>query len=364
MPSGDGLLTTLRPFAGRLEPAQVLALARLAEEFANGEVTLTRRGGIQLRGVSEANWTSLIEALVDDALAPAAPELESPRILVSPFAEPGGDGWALGVTLRAALAAVSDLPPKFTIVVDIGPRRELASIPADLRVERPESQGGVLVRLGPEPGGCSYSPERAVQTVLEAIAWFREHRTAARRSMAALMQYTRPPAALVGSSPPVGSTPPPSLGPHAAGTLLGAPFGVVSATTLRKLTVDFGVRSMRVTPWRSLLLEGVRDVTHPDLLTDESDPIVGVDACPGAPGCAQATVETRGLAHRLARRLRPGGRGPSIHVAGCSKGCARSRPADVVCVGRAGSFDLVRGGSADGLPVQQGLSPEQLLDGA
>ena len=44
--------------------------------------------------------------------------------------------------------------------------------------------------------------------------------------------------------------------------------------------------------------------THPGLITDPDDPLLRVTACTGAPGCPQASVETRALARRLATRCR------------------------------------------------------------
>lgn len=50
----------------------------------------------------------------------------------------------------------------------------------------------------------------------------------------------------------------------------------------------------------------------------------------------------------------------SLHVSGCTKGCARARAADITLVGRNGKFDLVRDGCAWDTPSQTGLSPEAL----
>jgi sulfite reductase beta subunit-like hemoprotein len=54
-----------------------------------------------------------------------------------------------------------------------------------------------------------------------------------------------------------------------------------------------------------------------------------VIACPGAPACSSAWGETRALARRLSARLAPD---RTLHVSGCSKGCASSEPADITIV--------------------------------
>ena len=82
-----------------------------------------------------------------------------------------------------------------------------------------------------------------------------------------------------------------------------------------------------------------------------------VHACPGAPFCPQATVETMSLAKDLARQTQM-----SLHVSGCAKGCAFPRAADVTLVGRAGRFDLVTNGLPWDDPRQRGLNPREIRE--
>jgi len=87
--------------------------------------------------------------------------------------------------------------------------------------------------------------------------------------------------------------------------------------------------------------------------------VLRVKACTGAPGCPQASVETRQLARDLACRLP---KGQDLHVSGCSKGCAHPAGAALTLVGRAGRFDLVKAGAPWDDPVARGLSPRDLPD--
>ncbi|MGF1551496.1 MAG: hypothetical protein ACFBWO_03210 [Paracoccaceae bacterium] len=114
---------------------------------------------------------------------------------------------------------------------------------------------------------------------------------------------------------------------------------------------------MRLTPWRALLLEDAREAAPPEgFVVAADDPIRRVEACPGAPACASASVATRPLARALAGRV-PG----RLHVSGCAKGCAWPRAAGTVLVGREGRFDLVRSGHAWDTPVRHGLSAAEAL---
>jgi precorrin-3B synthase len=93
------------------------------------------------------------------------------------------------------------------------------------------------------------------------------------------------------------------------------------------------------------------------LILTPDDPRLAVTACTGAPGCPQATVETRALAAALAPRLRSGTR---LHVSGCAKGCAHPGPADLTLVGRDGAFDLVVGGAPWDEPQRRGIAPRDV----
>jgi precorrin-3B synthase len=100
---------------------------------------------------------------------------------------------------------------------------------------------------------------------------------------------------------------------------------------------------LRLSPWRSVyigsrdraLLEGASAI---GLIVDDNDPLLRIDACPGAPDCVSGSVDTRGDARRLAALAAGTGYRGSIHVSGCAKSCARSLPADLTLVGEAGRY--------------------------
>jgi precorrin-3B synthase len=126
---------------------------------------------------------------------------------------------------------------------------------------------------------------------------------------------------------------------------------------LARAVQDSGAQAMRVTPWRALLLLGATPGPHAGLEWDADAPVLRADACPGAPFCPQATVETRALARALAPHV-PG----SLHVSGCAKGCARVTPADLCVIGHDGHYDLARNAVAGDNPAQTGLTAIQVLD--
>ncbi|WP_334010711.1 hypothetical protein [Sphingomonas aerolata] len=68
MAAGDGLLVRIRPPLGRLTRAQTLALCDAAMAWGNGEIDVTSRANLQIRGVTEAGWRGLVEALLAGGL--------------------------------------------------------------------------------------------------------------------------------------------------------------------------------------------------------------------------------------------------------------------------------------------------------
>ena len=144
------------------------------------------------------------------------------------------------------------------------------------------------------------------------------------------------------------ASPRPRLVPGAwdGGMAYGLPFGRIDARHL------LDAPAMRLTPWRMLLAEG----QLPGLCADAADPLIHVEACPGAPACPQASVATRDLARQLAPHV--AGR---LHVSGCAKGCASSIPADIVLTGRDGRYDLAFHACAGSAPVRPDLTATDLL---
>ena len=144
----------------------------------------------------------------------------------------------------------------------------------------------------------------------------------------------------------------------AGGALVGAAFGQMRAETLAALAES---GSIRLTPWRMLLIEeAVAMPELPGLVTRADDPLLRVAACTGAPGCPQAFQPTRDIARALAPLVAgaASGEGILLHVSGCAKGCAHPAPAPLTLVGMATGFDLVRDGDAAASSAVSGLTAD------
>lgn len=355
MLSGDGLVVRIRPDLGRLTPAQARGIADAARAFGNGQIDLSARGNVQLRGVSDATHPALIEALAALGLIDPDSEAEQRRnILVTPFAD--AETLALAAQMQVALAQMPALPGKFGFAVDIGPAPVLSGIAADIRAER-AADGQLILRC---EGAALGAPVTDLAVAAVALAqWFVAAGgvSEGRGRMAELIaRGAVPPGALAGRLAPAPAAAPPGPGLRAEGALLAFAFGRMQAETLAALAA---LGPLRVTPWRMLLVQGLRQL--PDLLDvirAAGDPIRRVEACSGAPACLQGLAPVRDLARRLAPQVPPGKR---LHVSGCAKGCAHPGPAEITLVATAAGFDLIRNGTAAAQPYLRGL-PADAID--
>jgi precorrin-3B synthase len=148
---------------------------------------------------------------------------------------------------------------------------------------------------------------------------------------------------------------------------IAAPFGRLEAHQLRGLVdivLEGGATDIRLSPWRALYAEArngtaARAVVEAagglGLVVDSEDPMLGIEACPGAPACRSSSVDTRRTARQLAARGFKG----SIHVSGCVKGCARSVPADLVLVGEQGRYHVIHNATARDA-AERTIRPDEL----
>ena len=163
------------------------------------------------------------------------------------------------------------------------------------------------------------------------------------------------------------------IGFHRFGTFaclgLAAPFGRWNAKVLSDL-IHFAERhninSLRLTPWRALLLSDISEEAAEEaralfsdvLITSPHDPRLFIAACSGKPDCLHASVKTQTDALSFSELF---GKAPQsgiyLHVSGCEKGCAHPRASRVTLVGRDGFYDLVLKGKASDTPIRRGLDP-------
>ncbi len=356
MMSGDGLLVRLRPRLGRLARADVHVLADVATRFGNGVIGLTARANLQLRGIETSDHKTVLNTLIGAGLVHGDPVLEGRRsVLATPFWSAGDLTDRLGRALDVCLPGLPDLPDKMGFALDTGDAPVLRDASADVRFERGAS-GKVLIAADGAKGGVLVDEGAAMDVMAELLAWFvgtggRENGRMARH----LGCVDLPDAYCSDARLPDGTGVEPGV--FSGGLVAGVPFGSMMADDLRGLVESAEPEHVQLTPWRSLILSGASDVRHPAFVFTADDPILRTSACPGKPGCAEASVTTYDVARRLAGRV-----GGTLHVSGCAKGCARPKVSDVTLVGRGGRFDLVQNGRASDTAKRTGLSEADILE--
>ena len=353
MMAGDGLLIRVKPRLGRLTRDAVAGLSAAATAYGSGEIDLTRRANLQIRGVSEAGWPKLRDRLIDAGLVDDHAEREGARnLLVAPDWCEGDDTHRIASAFLERIAELPQLGGKIGFVIDTGRVPVLTREPGDFRLER-AADGAIMLRADGRSTGRPVGRGQEVDALLALAHWFAASGGAQAGRMA--RHATPLPAWAVGDAAPAPPGPPCRPGRWHGGTAYGLAFGRIGAQALLR-AVD-GQAGVRLTPWRVLLVEGVfAAIDEPDLLSGPAAALLRVDACPGRPACPQASVESRALARRLAPLV-----DGDLHVSGCAKGCARSAPADVLLTGRAGRYDLALNARAGAEPLRAGLTAAELL---
>ncbi|MGW1233196.1 cobalamin biosynthesis protein CobG [Streptomyces californicus] len=147
----DGALARVRVPGGVLSADRAEALLAAADRFGDGELHLTSRGNVQLRGLGAECGGGLAELLADAGLLPSAAHERARNIVASPLA--GLDGSpALGERLAeldalvCASAAAASLSGRFLFALDDG-RGDVDALGADVTLIA--DGDAFLLRIGP-----------------------------------------------------------------------------------------------------------------------------------------------------------------------------------------------------------------------
>jgi precorrin-3B synthase len=371
MLTGDGLIVRLMP-AQSIALDAFVALCAAARAHGNGTMEVTARGSVQVRGLTPRSAPLFASAV--GALGIAA--IEGVPVIADPLADDSiVDATALAGTLRGAIARAGlALAPKVSVVVDGGGRLHLDALPGDVRLRAIGSAQSprLHVALGGDAASAaplgSIAADAAVDVAVRLLGVIaaqgpkaraadilRERGIAAFRSAVSIDPapdlLPRPGAEPIGRHPLTD-------GSRALGVAPG--FGHAHADALAQLAricARHGVRSIRPAPGRALLLLGVAADSADALasaaeglgfIARAGDPRRRIAACPGLPACASGLIPARALAAAIARLLPPG-RG-TVHVSGCSKGCAHPAPAALTVVGTVRGCGIVRRGRANATP--------------
>ncbi len=203
---------------------QAAGIAELAAHLGNGQIDLTRRANLQIRGLSEEALPDLHRALDRLRLLDADAATEAARnVMVGPVAGP--DVRALTVALTQAIVAerrFAGLPAKFGWLVDGGGPLSIIGEPADVALS--VSAEGVALRAKGAWLGVA-ALDRAVKAAI------------------ALALGERPLLAAMNAVPVDGGR---KLGLQSDFFGISAPFGRLDAAQLAALSKTAGASEIRI----------------------------------------------------------------------------------------------------------------------
>ncbi len=346
----DGALARVRIPGGVLTVRQAETLVDAAERLGDGELHLTSRGNVQLRGLDGGCGGELAGLLEAAGLLPSHGHERVRNVVASPLSGLDGRGvldvrpWltALDAALCASEAARA-LSGRFLFALDDG-RGDVAGLGADVTV-RAAADGGAQLGLGAAGDALHVSAEDAARAALVAAETFLE---AARTSGARvwrvdelgleggeLLDLLGRHLTAVGirherRTRDTGRTDGPSPGVIGTGLSVHVPLGRLSAHQWRELT-HIAPDELRLTPWRGVVLptqgvptdESLARLAAAGLVTDPGSPWLRVGACVGRPGCAKSRADVRTDAAGALGTIEP--RGLPLYWSGCERRCGHPR---------------------------------------
>ncbi|WP_328466300.1 precorrin-3B synthase [Streptomyces sp. NBC_00448] len=344
-PADDGALARVRIPGGVLTAAQAERLGEAARRFGDGDVHLTSRGNVQLRGLGAACGADMAQLLGAAGLLPSAAHERIRNIVASPLSGLDGRGHLdVGEWLRAldgllcGSETAAALSGRFLFALDDG-RGDVAALAPDVTL-RAAPDGTALLRVGRNPAlrlPAADAPRAALLAAEafvtsaapdggEPTAWRVADLPDRGGALTAALADRLPEPLATEPAPPSASpdatrgkaapTPPtasPALGPIPHPDTPGgplalsvlAPLGRLTTTQWRALTA-LAARTpaahLRLTPWRGAVVPGVpadrvqeelATLAAAGLVTDTASPWVGVSACAGRPGCAKSLADVR-----------------------------------------------------------------------
>jgi len=377
MPTGDGLLVRLTPI-GTISLTAFAELCAAARTHGNGVIDITSRGNIQVRGLSpdSASQFAATVAALDIAAEDGVPILCNP--LAGLDAEEIFDSNAPAADLRHALAQRSmaaKLGAKVSVAIDGGGALTLDALAADVRLRAESINGDVTLRVRVGGDGANAADLGFVTTAQGVAAVMRlldvlvkrgrdarareilatEGAIVFRQAVADLVIGNAPPRPVSGYNDAIGMH---RLRDGSFAFGVGFAFGHADATSLTQLVETAeaaGAIGIRAAPDRTLMTIGLTSETSSafaaaadrlGFIVRADDPRRHVVACAGAPICASAHIASRALAPLVAEKVGPQIDGSfTIHISGCTKGCAHPTSATLTAVGTPDGCALIANGT-------------------
>jgi precorrin-3B synthase len=322
----DGAVVRIRVPGGQTTSRALGRLSRIAQQFGSGDIQLTSRASLQLRGLPDPVPSDFVDAVRETGLLPSETHERVRNIVASPLTGISGgmaDVRPFVASLDAALCAqpkLANLPGRFLFAVDDG-RGDISGTQFDMGYRSVDHHHG-WVLLGDAHLGKLVPAADAIELLLDLAHQFL---AASRGSRDAW--YVRDLAGWAASVPGVRALDLPTLTTDAP---LGAIAGAASVhvplallTPAQSAAVEaHAAGPVVITPSRGLVLPNAAgrlpQLVAAGLVEDPASPWSAISACVGAPDCANSLINTRAYATALARS---GSRLRRTHISGCERRC-------------------------------------------
>jgi precorrin-3B synthase len=322
----DGTVVRVRVPGGQTTGTALGRLSRIAQEFGSGDLQLTSRASVQLRGLPDPVPICLVDAVREAGFLPSETHERVRNIVASPLtgiSNGAADVRPLVVRLDAGLCAdsrLARLPSRFLFALDDG-RGDVSGASFDLGYRAVDDDHG-WVLIGGGPLGIVVSAAEAVQLLLDLAHQFL---TANQRSGEVWHVRHIPEWART-----IHGVHTVQLPHQTAGTPLGVVAGAASVhvplallTPSQAATVETVADGpVVITPSRGLVLPGAARhlplLVAAGLIADPDSPWSAISACVGGPSCEKSLINTRAYATALAQSRSTLRR---THVSGCERRC-------------------------------------------
>jgi precorrin-3B synthase len=322
----DGAVVRIRVPGGQTTSSALGRLSRIAQQFGSGDLQLTSRASLQLRGLSDPLPSAFVGAVREAGFLPSESHERVRNIVASPLTGISAglaDVRPLVASLDAGLCArptLASLSGRFLFAVDDG-RGDISGTQFDLGYHAVDHDHG-WVLLG-NAGLGRLVP--AVDTVPVLLDLAHQFLAASRGSRD--IWHVRDLAGWAASVPGVRAV---DLPAATTDTPLGAIAGAASVhvplaflTPAQAAAVEaYAAGPVVITPSRGLVLPDAAghlpELAAIGLVDDPTSPWSAISACVGAPHCAKSLISTRAYATALARSRSAL---PRTHISGCERRC-------------------------------------------
>ncbi|WP_432799524.1 hypothetical protein [Poriferisphaera sp. WC338] len=379
---------------GQMDTNQLRALAAVAEEYGQGELHLTMRSQIQVRGFQWYDLQAITTKLCDAGLLGHSTLMDSVRNIVTcpltgiseheyldptPVIERLNDRIVKTDELRNLPRKVNTIITGCLYQCQHAMYQDIVLLPAVKDIDSADIRGFNFYIGGQATGTACYqarpldifvSPSVADKVVWALLMLYRDHGSRdvrgecrishwaeevglseIREQLVAMLTVPLYQAGITQQSEDrcktLGLIPHPSREEIAMGLYVpGAKLRVDDAEKIACFVDEFGRSELRLTPDQNIVVPGISGakveaaITHPICRTFDWQPHAahaGTRACVGLPDCHLSMIDTSYWAKRVSDELQnrlPEMPEVNIRWSGCNAGCARHQLADIGLVGR------------------------------